>query len=112
MFLFAACGLVVYPAAIRAVAASRGGTVILAPLQALAPYAFALYLVHKPYFLSALSDRLLSRGRFADDYLVLMCTLFVVGGGTAIAAVVATDRVTRRFTSLILGVNKRVTERR
>lgn len=107
VFLFDALGLVIYPAAMRTLATSRGGRLVLAPLNAIAPYAFALYLVHKPYFLGALSDRLVSNGRFADDYLLLMGALFVVGGGGAIATVVALSRVAPRFAALFLGVDVR-----
>lgn len=77
----------------------------MAPLSALAPYAFAVYLVHKPYFEGYLADRVVSHSRFAEDYLLLMCALFVVGGGTAIAAVVAVTRLAPRFAAVVLGVD-------
>lgn len=105
VFLFGALGLVAYPAAIRSLTASRGGRAAMAPLSALAPYAFAVYLVHKPYFEGYLADRVVSHSRFAEDYLLLMCALFVVGGGTAIAAVVAVTRLAPRFAAVVLGVD-------
>ncbi|MSQ42276.1 MAG: hypothetical protein EXR65_04490 [Dehalococcoidia bacterium] len=106
VFLFAALGLVVFPAALRGLGRTRTGHAMLAPARALAPYAFAIYLVHKPYFVGYLSDRLISNGPLADDYLKLMTSLFVMGGVASIAFVIAVDRVAPRFAALALGVER------
>ncbi|MGE3857768.1 MAG: acyltransferase [Dehalococcoidia bacterium] len=106
VFLFGVCGFVVYPAGIRALDRSREGRVALAPFRALAPYAFGIYLVHKPYFIGELSDRLISDTWLASDYLQLVGSLFLVGGAASIAFVVAVDRLFPRFSALMLGVDR------
>lgn len=104
VFLFGALGFVVYPAGVRALARSRAGRAVLAPMRALSPYAFGIYLVHKPFFVGWLSDRLVSDGPFSHDYLRLVFALFVVGGAASIVFVVAADRLAPRFAALLLGV--------
>ena len=69
-----------------------------------APYAFAIYLVHKPYFIGELSDRLISDSFLANDYFQLVGSLFLVGGVASIVAVVATAALFPRFAALMLGV--------
>lgn len=104
VFLVAAFGFVVYPAMIHAITRIPGGDAALQPFRALAPYAFAIYLVHKPYFIGYLSDLLLTRGPLAHHYLALVAANAVVGGGLTILAVVAADRVAPRLSTLFLGV--------
>ena len=106
VFTFAACGFIVYPAGLRALDRSRAGHALLAPFRALAPYAFAIYLVHKPYFVGELSDRLISDTFLANDYLQLVGSLFVVGGAASIAFVVAVNWLFPRFAALMLGVEQ------
>lgn len=104
VFLFAVCGFVVYPAVVRAIETTAAGRWMLAPFRALAPYAFGIYLVHKPYFVGQLSDRLISGTFLANDYLQLVGSLFLVGGAVSIAAVVLAGRLFPRFAAVLLGV--------
>lgn len=106
VFLFAALGFIVYPAGLRALDRTSAGRVLLAPFCALAPYAFAIYLVHKPYFVGELSDRLISGTPLALDYLELVGSLFVVGGAASIIFVVMVNRLFPRFSTLMLGVEQ------
>ena len=106
VFLFAACGFIVYPAGLRALGETRGGRLLLTPFIALAPYAFGIYLVHKPYFVGELSDRLISDTFLANDYLQLVGSLFIVGGAASIVFVVVTNALFPRFSALILGVDR------
>jgi peptidoglycan/LPS O-acetylase OafA/YrhL len=104
VFLFGALGFVAYPAGVRALARTRGGRIALSPLRALSPYAFAIYLTHKPFFVGWLSDRLVSNGPLSHDYLTLMFALFVTGSAASIAFVIAVDRLAPRLAALLLGV--------
>lgn len=106
VFAFATCGFIVYPAGIRALTRSDTGRTVLAPFRALAPYAFAIYLVHQPYFVGELSDTLISDTPLARDYLQLVGSLFLVGGAASIAFVVAVDRLFPRFAALMIGVEQ------
>ncbi len=106
VFLFAACGFVVYPAGLRALERTSVGHVSLAPFRALAPYAFGIYLVHKPYFVGVLSDIIVSDSSVADDYIELVGSLFLVGGTLAIAFVVIVNWLVPRFGALMLGVDQ------
>jgi peptidoglycan/LPS O-acetylase OafA/YrhL len=107
VFLFAGLGFLVYPAAVRSIQRWRVGHVLLAPVRALSPYAFAIYLVHKPYFVGYLSDRLVSHGPFARDYLSLVLALSVVGGVASIAAVVGAARLAPGLAWTLLGIEPR-----
>ena len=112
VFLFAVCGFVVYPAALRSLDRTRIGHLLLAPFVALAPFAFGIYLVHKPYFVGKLSDYVVSGSFVSDDYLELLGSLLLVGGTAAIAFVVITNRLFPRFSAVMLGVDapRRVVE--
>ena len=104
VFGFAVCGFVVYPAGLRALERSRAGHALLAPFRWLAPYAFAIYLVHKPYFVGELSDQLISGTFLSNDYLQLVGSLFLVGGAASIAFVVIVTALFPRFAALMMGV--------
>ncbi len=106
VFLFAACGFVVYPAALRAIDRTRIGHVLLAPFVSLAPYAFGIYLVHKPYFVGYFSDRWVSDSFVANDYLRLVGSLFLVGGALSIAFVVLMNEFFPKFAAIMLGVDR------
>lgn len=106
VFAFAACGFIVYPAGVRALSRSESGRTVLAPFRALAPYAFAIYLVHQPYFVGELSDELISDTPLANDYLQLVGSLFLVGGAASIAFVVLVNRLFPRFAALMMGVEQ------
>jgi peptidoglycan/LPS O-acetylase OafA/YrhL len=106
VFAFAVGGFIVYPAGIRTLARSEAGRAALAPFRALAPYAFAIYLVHQPYFVGELSDELISDTVLANDYLQLVGSLFLVGGAASIAFVVLVNRLFPRFAALMMGVEQ------
>jgi peptidoglycan/LPS O-acetylase OafA/YrhL len=106
VFAFAVGGFIVYPAGIRTLARSEAGRAALAPFRALAPYAFAIYLVHQPYFVGELSDELISDTALANDYLQLVGSLFLVGGAASIAFVVLVNRLFPRFAALMMGVEQ------
>ena len=80
------------------------GHALLTPFRWLAPYAFAIYLVHKPYFVGELSDRLISGTFLSNDYLQLVGSLFLVGGAASIAFVVIVTRLFPAFAALMMGV--------
>jgi peptidoglycan/LPS O-acetylase OafA/YrhL len=105
MFLISSLSLIVFPALVVVVGRHRLGALTLAPFRALAPYAFAIYLVHKPFFVGYLSDRLVSHSVLRTDYLQLMLGLFVVGGGAAILFVVAAARLGGRRARTLIGVD-------
>ncbi|MFA7248469.1 MAG: acyltransferase [Dehalococcoidia bacterium] len=111
VFLFAVFGFIVWPAAIRAVERNRGGHALLAPFRALAPLAFAIYLVHKPLFVGELSGRvtasgLLSGGGIGNDFLGLVGSIFVVGATASIITVIVVNRLFPRFSAVYLGVEQ------
>ncbi len=110
VFLFSSLGLVVYPALLRTLMRARGGRLVLAPFALLAPYAFGIFLVHKPYFLGWLSSRMLETS-FEDSWSRLMLANFVVGAAGAIVFVVLADRLFRRPSALLLGVDRPSAER-
>lgn len=93
VFLFSMLGMVVYPAAARAALEARATRPLARAFEWLAPYAFALYLVHKPFFVGWLSDRVVSPTALSHDYLRLMFGLFIVGGTGALLFVLAVDRL-------------------
>lgn len=108
VFTFSAASLFVWPVVARRALTSRISPVARAARGAawLAPYAFALYLVHKPYFVGWLSDRLVSGSVLSEDYVTLMLGLFVVGAGASLAFVVALGRVWPWGARVLVGVER------
>lgn len=108
VFAFSAASLFVWPVLARHALASRVRVVRGAARGAawLAPYAFALYLVHKPYFVGWLSDRVVSGTALAEDYVALMLGLYVVGAGASLAFVVALGRVWPWGARVLVGVER------
>ena len=88
VFLFSCIGLAVYPAIVTSLAQSALRPA-LAPLRALGGYAFAIYLVHMPFFIGFATGELVSESHLQDDYWQLMNGIFIAGFVTATAAVVA-----------------------
>ncbi len=107
VYLTSAMGLVVYPALVRAVARDPVGRVMLLPFGALAPFAFGVFLVHKPYFLGWFSSETLTGTRFAESWGLLMLANFALGAVGSIVFVVLSDRLFRRLASTFLGVEHR-----
>ena len=105
VFLFSSLSLIVYPAAVAGLGRLRAGRAVLAPFRALAPYAFAIYLLHKPFFIGVLSDRVVSHSVLAGDFMQLMLGLFVVGGSGAILFVVAVARIGGPRVRALIGVD-------
>lgn len=93
VFAFSTLGMLVYPSLSRIALQARPTRPLARAFAWLAPYVFALYLVHKPFFVGWLSDRVVSDTALADDYLRLMLGLFVVGGASALLFVLAVDRL-------------------
>lgn len=108
VFLFSCCALAAYPALIQRLAASVRWSVLLRPFAALAPYAFAIYLVHMPFFLGAVTDVLVPfDGPFGRDYFLLIHSLFVVALVTCAAAVVLVSKLAPRVGEELLGIPAR-----
>jgi len=103
VFTFSAASMFVWPALARATLNSPARLAVQ-PMLWLAPYAFAIYLVHKPYFLGWLSDRLVSDSVLAEDYLALMAGLFLVGGTATVAVVAAAPRIWPWGARVLMGV--------
>lgn len=106
VFLHSALGVIVYPALARRIRVFALGRLVTAPFAALAPYAFAIYLSHKPYFLGWLSDRLVSDTVLSNSYTRLSLGLFAVGGTSAIAFVVLVTWAAPAFGARVLGVER------
>lgn len=103
VFTFSAASMFVWPALARATLNSPVRFTVR-PMLWLAPYAFAIYLVHKPYFIGWLSHRLVSDSVLAQDYLTLMLGLFLVGGAATVAVVVAAPRLWPWGARVLMGV--------
>lgn len=103
VFTFSAASMFVWPPLARATLNSRARLAVR-PMLWLAPYAFAIYLVHKPYFIGWLSNRLVSDSVLARDYLALMLGLFLVGGAATIAVVAAAPRLWPWGARVLMGV--------
>ncbi len=106
-FVFSACALAVFPTAARALTTVRWGRVATAPFQFLSRYAFAIYLVHMPFFIGYLTEHVVSDSALADDYFKLMNGLFAVGFAGALAFVVLMDRIAPSFARECMGVEPR-----
>jgi peptidoglycan/LPS O-acetylase OafA/YrhL len=105
VFLFSVCALAAYPGLVRLVARSAEGRRLESPLAALSPYAFGIYLVHMPFFVGYVTDRLVSPNpSLAGDWLTLVAALFVCGFATTAAFVIGAAWVAPRFARDLLGV--------
>jgi len=110
VFLFSCCALVAYPALIQRIDASDRLCFVLRPFAALAPYSFAIYLVHMPFFLGYATNYLVPfDGPLGRDYFLLVHSLFVVALLTCTAAVVLVSKLTPRLAEDLLGVDPRRT---
>jgi peptidoglycan/LPS O-acetylase OafA/YrhL len=107
VFLFSCCSLVVYPSLLEGLLRDRRGAEALAPLGALGRYAFAIYLVHMPFFVGYVTGELVSPLPLRDDYWRLMHGIFVVGLLTSLAFVVSVASLFPRLGEAILGVERR-----
>ncbi|MDO9445508.1 MAG: acyltransferase [Dehalococcoidia bacterium] len=103
VFTFSAASMFVWPVLARATLNSPARLAVR-PMLWLAPYAFAIYLVHKPYFIGWLSHRLVSDTVLAQDDLALMLGLFLVGGAATVAVVTAAPRLWPWGARVLMGV--------
>lgn len=105
VFLFSSAALVVYPGLVRQVQRLALGQRILAPFASLSRYAFAIYLVHMPFFIGWLTNREVSdSSTWNDDYFKLMTGLFIVGFAGALLFVTTVARVAPRLAAELLSI--------
>ncbi|MFN8508568.1 MAG: acyltransferase [Dehalococcoidia bacterium] len=102
-FLFSCCAI---PAALAAIAAGlpRRAFAFLHPIGRLGRYAFAIYLVHMPFFVGYVTETFISDSRVQDDYWKLMNGIFVTGFATSFAAVWLAARILGPAAGPLLGV--------
>jgi peptidoglycan/LPS O-acetylase OafA/YrhL len=105
-FLFSGASLVVYPALVLTVASSAGRAVLV-PFRALGRYAFAIYLVHMPFFIGYVTTELVSDSPAKDDYWQLMNAIFAVGFVTSLAFVAAVGWAWPWGARVLLGIEPR-----
>lgn len=107
VFLFSCASLAVYPGLVRALLGARTGLLLLRPVGALSKYAFAIYLVHMPFFIGWLTTALVSESSLNDDYFELMNSLFVVGFLGALVFVMTVERLFPRVAEAVLAITPR-----
>jgi len=108
IFLFSSVSLVVYPALIQYVARSGVGQMVLRPAVFLSRYAFAIYLVHLPFFVGYLTNRYISPSdTWNQDYFKLMNALFVFGFLTSLAFAMTMGALFPRLSAELLGITPR-----
>ena len=74
------------------------------PLAWLGGYAFAIYLVHMPFFVGFVTERYVAPSRLEDDWWRLMNAEFLVGFVTSLAFVWLTAKLWPRFGRELLGI--------
>ena len=104
VFLFSCASLVVYPSLARQAWDTRFGQRMLAPVAGLSRYAFAIYLVHMPFFVGWLTNALVTDSALNDDYFKLMTGLFVVGFSGSLAFVMVVAKVAPRAAAELLAI--------
>lgn len=106
VFLFSCGSLVVFPSLAAWVLRTPAGMGFTFPFRLLSPYAFAIYLVHMPFFVGYVTNRFVSDSVVRDDYWRLMNSLFLVGFVTALLFVVLASALLPRLAGPLLGVEK------
>ncbi|OAI39094.1 hypothetical protein AYO38_08310 [bacterium SCGC AG-212-C10] len=107
VFLFSCGSLVVYPALIRLALLRRGVRPLAMPFKELDRYAFAIYLVHMPFFVGYVTERYVSNNAgVMNDWWKLMNTIFLVGFVTSLAAVMAVGYAWPWFAHTFLGIER------
>jgi len=107
VFLFSCTSLAVYPMLVRVLLRARAGVRLLRPVGGLSKYAFAIYLVHMPFFIGWLTTKLVSQSALNDDYFKLMNALFVVGFCGALVFVMTAERLFPRVAGALLAIDNR-----
>lgn len=112
-FLFSSLAVVALPGLVLMLFRSRPSALALRPFEWLSPYAYAIYLVHLPFFMEWVNHHTVSESRFADDYFDLMNGLFLMGFFSTLAFVVLVSWVLPGAGSQLLGIpGRRRKERR
>jgi len=103
VFLFSCCFI---PASLAAISVGlpRPGFASLHLIGRLGRYAFAIYLVHMPFFVGYVTETFISDSPLQDDYWKLMNAIFVTGLVTSFAAVWLASRLLGPFAGPLLGV--------
>ena len=113
IFLFSCFSLVAYPALVYHVMRTAAGMFALRPAVFLSRYAFAIYLVHMPFFVGYLTNRFISPWTAVNtEWFLLMNSLFIFGFVTATAFVVLMGALLPRLSAELLGINPKRLEPR
>jgi len=107
VFLFSCLTLVALPGSLVSLLRARPGRWMTAPFRWLSRYALPIYLVHMPFFIGYLTNRLVSDSSLNDDYFKLMNGLFVWGFTSSLAFVLVVERVAPRFAAEFMGLDPR-----
>ena len=92
---------------------TAAGVFALRPAVFLSRYAFAIYLVHMPFFVGYLTNRFIAPWTLVNtEWFVLMNSLFVFGFVTATAFVVLMGALLPRLSAELLGINAKRQEPR
>lgn len=111
-FLFSCLLLVALPGAVLTLFRRRPTALALRPFEWLSPYAFAIYLVHVPFFMEWVNHHTVSESRLADNYFYLMNGLFLMAFFSSLAFVVLVSQALPGAGSKLLGVPAKRQERR
>jgi len=104
VFLFSACGMVVYPyLASGLVRQAR----VARPLASLSRYAFPIYLVHVPFVMGFGTRELLGDGAEWSNYWALLHANAIVGLVVSLALVRQVALAAPRLAAVLIGVRKR-----
>lgn len=89
VFLFSSCGLIAYPALARFALAAWPLRIALRPFEDLSRFAYAIFLVHMPFFLGWFTQKYVANSGVRNDYWELMNTRFLAGFLATVIFVVA-----------------------
>ncbi len=103
IFLFSAAGMFAYPVLAKCLLPVR---LVSAPLLALAPYAFPIFLIHVPFAMGFGTKELLGDGARWSNYWVLLHANFAVGLLLSLAFVRVLERISPRLGSSLLGIRR------
>jgi peptidoglycan/LPS O-acetylase OafA/YrhL len=104
VFIFSACGMLIYPRLALALLRYRP---VARPLAGLSRYAFAIYLVHMPLVMGFGTKELLGDGAAWSNYWLLLHANVAVGLLVSLAFVREIDKASPRLARLALGIRGR-----
>lgn len=107
VFAFSCLSLVVFPALVQVALERRPWRVAMKPIAWLSGYAFAIYLVHMPFFVGYLTNRVIPPDQQNEDFFRKMNLLFAIGFAGSLAFVVAASFLAPRFAEEFLGMAPR-----